>query len=108
MRLLAIVGTVENVLETMIDVRQMLYEAAVESAGSQASVPIPLLVEVSGTGRVEVGFASHDWVVDVYEWLLGGDIPDQMVGRVTGVLLGYSGDAVAQYERMQAGQRVST
>lgn len=105
-RLLAIVGTVENVLETMVDVRQKLYEAAVESAGSQARVPIPFLVEVSGIGRVEVGFASHDWVVDVYEWLLGGDVPDQMVGRVIGMLLGYSGDAVAQYERMQAGQRV--
>ena len=105
-RLLAIVGTVENMFETVVDVRQMLYEAAVESAGSQAGVPIPFLVKDTGTNLVSVGFASHGWVVDVYEWLLDGTVPDQMVSRVMGLLLGYSGDAVAQYEYMQAGQRV--
>ncbi|MCY4115482.1 MAG: hypothetical protein OXF55_01170 [Caldilineaceae bacterium] len=105
---MAIVGTVENELETKVVVRQMLYEAAVESAGSQASVPIPFLVEVSGIGQVKVGFASHEWVVDVFEWLLGGEVPDQMVSRLMGLLLGYGGDATAQYERMQAGQRVFT
>ena len=105
-RLLAIVGTVENVLGDVVDVRQMLYEAAVESAGSQASVPIPFLVKDAGTNLVSVGYASHGWVVDVYEWLMSNTVPDQMASRVMGLLLGYSGDAVMQYERVQAGQRV--
>jgi hypothetical protein len=107
-RLLAIVGVVEDVFDTVVDVRQMLFEAAVESAGSQAYVPIPFLVKNPDTKLIDVGFASHGWVVDVYEWLLAGTVPDQMVSRVMGLLLGYSGDAVAQYEHWQAGQRVPT
>ena len=107
-RLLAIVGAVKDDPELVATVSQMLYEAAVESAGSQARVPIPFLTKCSGTNLVDLGFASHEWVVDVYEWILSGYVPDQMVGRVMGMLLGYSGDAIMQYERMQAGQRVST
>lgn len=107
-RLLAIVGAVEDDSELVTAARQMLYEAAVESAGSQARVPIPFLMKCSDTNLVDIGFASHEWVVDVYEWILSGCVPDQMVSRVMGMLLGYSGDAIMQYERMQAGQRVST
>ena len=105
-RLLAIAGVIEDTIERLVDVRQMLYESAVESAGSQERVPIPFLIKNPGTNLIDFGYASHEWVIDVYEWLLGGTVPDQMVSRVMGVLLGYSGDAVAQYEYMQAGQRV--
>lgn len=104
-RLLAVAGVVKDVVENVVDMRQMLYEAAVESAGSQERVPIPFLVKDPDTNLINLGYASHEWVIDVYEWLLGGTVPPQMVSRVMGLLLGYSGDAVAQYECMQAGQR---
>lgn len=105
-RLLAVAGVVEDTIENLVDVRQMLYEASVESAGSQERVPIPFLIKTPGTNLVNLGYASHESVVDVYEWLLGGTLPGQMVIRVMGLLLGYSGEAIAQFECMQAGQRV--
>ena len=105
-RLLAVAGVVEDTIENLVDVRQMLYEASVESAGSQERVPIPFLIKTPGTNLINFGYASHEWVIDVYEWLLDDTVPDQMVSRVMGMLLGYSGEAVAQYECMQAGQRV--
>ena len=105
-RLLAIVGPVEDATDTLVDVRQMLYDAAVESAGSQERTPIPFLIKDPRTNWIRAGFAAHAWVIDVYEWLLTDSVPDQMTSRVLGLLLGYSGDAVAQFEYMQAGQRV--
>lgn len=107
-RLLAIVDSVENVIETIVDVRQMLNEVAVESAGSQERVPIPFLIKDPHTNWVRIGFAAYVWVIDIYEWLLDGTVPEKMACRVEGLLLGYSGAAIAQYEYMQAGQRVST
>jgi len=88
LRLLAIVGTVKNVPEVAADLRQILYEIAVESAASQASVLIPFLAQSPNINRVEIGHASHGWVVGVYERLLRSTVPEQMVSSVMGLLLG--------------------
>lgn len=68
-RLLAVVGSVENNEESIAEVRDKLHEAATESAGTQAIVPIPFLIENARVPRVTAGFAAHTWIVDLYEWL---------------------------------------
>lgn len=106
-RLLAIVGSIEDDPYTISEALIMLNETSAESAGSQERVPIPFLVKnPPPLNQITIGFASHAWVVDIYEWLSDKNVPLEMTGRVLGLLLGYSGDAIEQFENRTAGQRV--
>lgn len=106
-RLLAIVGTIEDEPYTISEALIMLNEASVAASGSQERVPIPFLVKnPAPLNRITIGFASHAWVVDVYEWLSEKDVSLKMTGRILGLLLGYSGDAIENFENRTAGQRV--
>ena len=106
-RSLAILGTIENSSENSAVAYERMADIATESAGSQAIVPIPFLVEKPGPNRISFGFASYTWVVNVYQWLSHDPVPPTMVSRILGLLLGYSAEAIAEYERFQTGRRVS-
>lgn len=104
-RLLAVCGTIDDSERNKAAMRDKLKDAAVESAGSQDIVPIPFLVDHPDSPRVTVGFASHTWVIDAYEWIQRGSVPSEMVCRIIGLLHGYSGEAISQFERNQTGWR---
>ena len=106
-RLLAAVGTVEDDEYKIDEARMKLHAVATESAGTQALVPIPFLVKDSDLPHVTVGFAAHTWVVELYEWANRDlTVPHEMAMRINGLLHGYSGDAIAEFERHQSGWRV--
>ena len=47
-----------------------------------------------------------EWIVEMYQWLLNGDLPEKNIHRVLGMLLGYSVGAIAAFERFDSGQLV--
>lgn len=104
-RLLAVCGTIDDSERNKVAMRDKLNAAAVESAGSQDIVPIPFLANHPDFPQVTVGFASHSWVIDTHEWIQQNTLPSEMACRIIGLLHGYSGEAIAQFERNQAGWR---
>jgi hypothetical protein len=56
---------------------------------------IPFVVD-KGDGIAMCGYASERWVVDLYRWTAANAPPD-IAAMVTGLLLGYSPEAVRRY-----------
>lgn len=46
-----------------------------------------------------VGFASHAWAVDLYQWARA-EAPVVQRDRIAGLLLGYDGDAIRAFEEL--------
>lgn len=104
---MAVCGTIDDSVQSQTIVRDKLHEAAVRSVGTQAIVPIPFGGEKPDIKRVTIGFAAFLWVIDVYEWLRQDSVPSGISCKIIGLLHGYSGEAIAQYERHQADWRGS-
>lgn len=106
-RLLAVIGTVRNTEMATDVMNQRLAKIAAESAGTQELYPIPLLMGEEGCEWATVGFASHEWVINAYEWLQGDDVPGDIANRLIGLLHGYSGEAISKFGRNTSGWRTS-
>ena len=61
---------------------------------------IPFVIDRSN-GVAECGFAQKRWVIDVMTWLFN-DVKGSNFHRVMGLLLGYSVDAIENFERQQS------
>lgn len=60
---------------------------------------IPFVIDC-GNGRADYGYASHSWIIDLYSFAVneGGPVPQQHRGRLLGLLLGYSPEAIARFD----------
>jgi hypothetical protein len=68
---------------------------------------IPFVID-RGDGFADWGFAAAQWVLDLYSWLTKKTaqdaVPQQQVARILGLLLGYSTDAIRQFEENRSGR----
>lgn len=106
-RLLAVIGSIRNTKMATDIMYQRLARVAAESAGTQELFPIPLILGGDGGEWATVGYASHRWVKDAYEWLLGDDVSEFIVNSFVGLLHGYSGGAISRFGRNTSGWRAS-
>jgi hypothetical protein len=66
---------------------------------------IPFVV-VRKDGFADCGFASAQWVVDLYEWLVQSEnVPKIHEHRIRGLLLGYSAGAIRDHDERDCGRR---
>jgi hypothetical protein len=68
---------------------------------------IPFVID-RGDGMADYGYAAKSWVVNLYEWVVCASeetVPPLQRHRILGLLLGYSADAIRDYEEMQRGRR---
>ena len=92
-RALALVGKCEADPLTMLRAATRL-----EALGDPAVVPF--VVDL-GAGHADCGFAAAGWVLDLYRWLALSDpavVPPEQRERITGLLLGYSVEAIRLFE----------
>jgi len=56
---------------------------------------IPFVID-KGEGSADYGYASHQWVIDLYRIFAGANSPasERERGCIVGLLLGYSPDAI--------------
>jgi hypothetical protein len=98
-RPMSIVGHVEGGVEFLLRVASRLEIISVHNR------VIPFVVKRSD-GFADCGFASEQWVVDLYEWLVQStDVPDVQEHRIRGLLLGYSADAIRDHDARGCGRR---
>ena len=47
------------------------------TGGTQDVIPIPIAILCTINNRVHIGFAAYEWVVEIYRWLLNGELPQK-------------------------------
>ena len=99
-RPMAIVDHIEATPSLMIQAASRL---EIASIGAEV---IPFVVD-RGDGIADCGFASTQWVVDLYAWLLKSGAPGEQVHRIRGLLLGYSPKAIRAHDERGCGRRFS-
>ncbi len=62
---------------------------------------VPFVVE-RGDGMADCGYATAQWAVDLYRWVLSDDVPECHRDRVCGLLFGYSPAAIERFEVRKA------
>lgn len=75
-----------------------------EALGDAAVVPFVLDRQ---DGFADCGFAAAGWALDLYRWLVLADpasVPPEQRERVTGLLLGYSAEAIRLFEDRMPGR----
>ena len=98
-RLMAIVGHVEANDQCMMQAASRL---EIATAGA---IVIPFVV-ARRDGWADGGFASAQWVVELYEWIMrSGTVPIEHQHRIRGMLLGYGVDAIRSYDERICGRR---
>lgn len=66
---------------------------------------IPLVVD-HNDGRAGCGFASAQWVIDLYQWITSGvAVPPEHRHAILGLLLGYSTSAIDEHLQALSGRR---
>lgn len=95
-RPLAILGTIEALPMLMERVATRLATLSVEHA-------IPFVID-AGDGRAEVGYAATKWAIDLLRWVYTSGVPEPQNHRIIGLLLGYSPQAVRDYEEGCSGR----
>ena len=98
-RPMSIVGHVEGGAEFLLRVASRLEIISVYNR------VIPFVIK-RADGIADCGFASEQWVVDLYEWLVqSADVPNIQEHRIRGLLLGYSADAIRDHDARGCGRR---
>jgi hypothetical protein len=83
-----------------------LVYAAIASPGVSGQRAVPFVCR-DWLGRCHCGYASAPWVIDLYRWSQSGQVPECHRHRIVGLLLGYSSEAIGDFERRRAGCLVS-
>ena len=107
-RPMSLLGTIANDPYEVDDVYDKMCAIASQTGGTQDVIPVPFAILCSSIGRVNIGFAAFEWIVDMYRWLLNEELPAKNRNRITGLLFGYSPAAIASFEKFQSGQLVRT
>ncbi len=63
----------------------------------------PLVATIVHGDRVEIGYASHQWIVDLLEW--NKENEDPYGAMIQGLVLGYSAEAIEKFITYQSGLR---
>lgn len=96
-RPMALAGTCEADPVTMLRAQTRLGTAG------QRHDALPFVID-HGDGRASCGYAACEWVIDLYQWAWAGDLPKERRHQITGLLLGYSAEAIARHGE-QTGRR---
>ena len=103
-RPLSLIGTIVNDPYEVDRTYDKMCFIASGTGGTQDVIPIPIAILCTINNRVHIGFAAYEWVVEIYRWLLNGELPQKNLNRIRGLLLGYSASAIASFEKFQSGQ----
>ena len=66
-----------------------------------AEVTVVPFVSDRGTGVADVGYAAAPWVADLFRWA-SHEAEEPHLGRILGLLLGYSAYAISEHESRQS------
>ena len=92
-RPLALLGHVENDPLLMLEVATRIETLAEKNV-------TPFVLD-RGDGMADVGYAAAPWVADTFRWA-SREAASPHANRVIGILLGYSADAIADFESQQS------
>ena len=105
-RPLSLIGHIA--VESEFDVERAKTELmAVRPYGAAEREPIPVVMIRQDRTCADIGFAARAWVVDLLKWL-DENAPTEQQNRIVGLLLGYSADAIASLEELEAGFQFSS
>jgi hypothetical protein len=67
---------------------------------------VPFVIERSD-GVADLGYAATQWAIDLYQWTFSDEagVPERHRHHIVGLLLGYSPDAIRQFEERCTGRR---
>ena len=103
-RALALVAVIPNDPSFMVDAYNVLATIGNGVYPGACRPAMPFVLPLLGEDVADAGYASHSWVIDTYEWIVG-NVPKPHLARLLGLLLGYSSDAVAAYDDRPTGAR---
>lgn len=66
---------------------------------------IPFVIPTKD-GRIDYGYASRGWAIELYAWLVGrgeNPVPEVHRHRILGLLLGYDAEAIRCFEERGSG-----
>jgi hypothetical protein len=99
-REIAEVGSVRAEPDSMLRAATILEQLAPHGA---TAFVVPTI-----DGLAVCGFAAHEWSLDLYQWALSEGVPQKQRARIVGLLHGYSGEAVREFEARGCGRRWPT
>jgi hypothetical protein len=98
-REIADVGTVSADPDSMLRATTVLESAA------QGAIAF---VFPSHDGRAVCGFAGHRWSLELFKWVVTADLPPEHRASILGLLHGYAGAAVRDYDEQGCGRAPPT
>lgn len=98
-REIADIGTVAADPESMLRATTVLESAA------QGAIPFVFPVQ---DGRAVCGFAGHRWSLELFKWSVTTDVPPEHRASILGLLHGYAGVAVRDYDEQGCGRAPPT
>ena len=92
-RCLSLTGAiVENSDKTISDLKIRLNQL-MPSGG----YPVIPFIYKRPDGYTSYGFAKEPWVIDLFKWVDGPDVPDDYRHMILGLLLGYDPESIRKY-----------
>jgi len=65
---------------------------------------IPFVIQSASYAVADCGYASHPWVIGLYQWARSEACARAWGHEITGLLLGYSPAAIARHGELDAGE----
>ena len=91
-RPMALVGSCEAEPTIMLRAATLI-----ETAAALQRV-IPFVID-RGDGFADFGYASHQWVIELFEWAISEGCPRNKTHQIIGMLLGYSSSEIEAHTR---------
>jgi hypothetical protein len=98
-REIADIGTVAADPDSMLRATTVLESAA------QGAIAF---VFPSHDGRAVCGFAAHRWSLELFKWAVTAELPPEHRASILGLLHGYAGSAVREYDEQGCGRPAPT
>jgi hypothetical protein len=88
------------------EVGMLMAATEVERHGCPGAIPF---VVNTGKGSAVYGYASHQWALDLYRWVVSVDaVPESARHSILGLLHGYSPDAIRSFHESVSGRRFTS
>ena len=102
-RQIAIAGHCQASHKSMLSVASQVEVCAVQGA-------IPFVVN-RGDGIADYGYAAAQWALDLYQWVVCAPVahvPRRYAHHILGLLLGYSSDAIREFDENSTSRRFTS
>lgn len=101
-RPLAVVATILDDPEQASELWSRLASSTFGASVAVTPIPFVVRVVVFGTTMVHGGYAARKWLIETWQWV-HEIVPASHRNRLTGLLLGYSVEAIAAFDESESG-----